>query len=157
MVEGSVKAGGSRQDREAVLGELRVALGELGLGGRRILVAASGGVDSTVLAHGLHALSRLEELSLALGHVHHGLRGAEADADAGCVEDMARKLDVPFMLREVDPRHARADKSSRLRPTLQEAGREEERCRTAHGSCLALAGPRRVDSALRKKAPPTLG
>ena len=123
MVEGNVKAGGGRQDREAVLGELRVALGELGLGGRRILVAASGGVDSTVLAHGLHALSRLEELSLALGHVHHGLRGAEADADAGCVEGMARKLDVPFMLREVDPRHARADKSSRLRPTLQEAGR----------------------------------
>ena len=53
----------------------------LELPGRRILVACSGGVDSTALFHGLHLLAGELELGLALGHVHHGLRGADADAD----------------------------------------------------------------------------
>ncbi|MFP8877388.1 MAG: tRNA lysidine(34) synthetase TilS [Myxococcota bacterium] len=112
-----------RKARQALLGEVQRSLRALDLSGRRLLVAASGGVDSTVLSHAVHALSRLEDLELGLGHVHHGLRGAESDADADCVQALARKLDIPFLQRRIDPTRAREGHSSRLRPTLQEAGR----------------------------------
>ena len=123
MQDESAGGRGDRPVRQVVLGELRAALRALKLPGRRLLVAVSGGVDSTVLAHGLHALSRLEQLTLGLAHVHHGLRGEEADADAACVESLALKLDLPFQQRWVNPQRARAGQSSRLRPTLQESGR----------------------------------
>ncbi len=85
-----------------------------------LLVAVSGGVDSMSLAHGLAALDR----PLALAHVHHSLRGAEADADRDFVREQARRLGVPFRSRRVDPRARRASASaSRSRPTLQEAAR----------------------------------
>ncbi|MGE4653183.1 MAG: tRNA lysidine(34) synthetase TilS [Myxococcota bacterium] len=112
-----------RKARQALLGEVRRSLRALDLCGRRLLVAASGGMDSTVLSHAVHALSRLEGLELGLAHVDHGLRGAESDADADCVQALARKLDVPYLRRRIDPRSAREGHSSRLRPTLQEAGR----------------------------------
>lgn len=123
MADEAARAAAPREARQAVLGEVRSSLRALDLCGRRLLVAASGGMDSTVLSHAIHALSRLEDLELGLGHVHHGLRGAESDADADCVQALARKLDVPYLQRRVDPRSAREGHSSRLRPTLQEAGR----------------------------------
>jgi tRNA(Ile)-lysidine synthase len=95
----------------------------LGLPGRRVLVACSGGVDSTVLVHGLRALAGRLGLDLAVGHVHHGLRGAEADADEAAVRALAAKLDLPFAATRVDPGALRAGRPSARRPTLQEAAR----------------------------------
>jgi tRNA(Ile)-lysidine synthase len=95
----------------------------LDLPGRRILVACSGGVDSTVLLHGLHALAPGLGLELAAGHVHHGLRGAEADADEEAVRSLAGRLGLPVAVSRVDPRALRAQGPSRTRPTLQEAAR----------------------------------
>jgi tRNA(Ile)-lysidine synthase len=102
---------------------LASAARSLGLPGRRVLVACSGGVDSTVLAHGLDALSRRLELELAIGHVHHGLRGAEADGDEAAVRALAAKLAAPVEVARVDPRALREGVASRERPTLQEAAR----------------------------------
>ena len=96
----------------------------LELTGERVLVACSGGVDSTALAHALARAPRHLRIEVALGHVHHGLRGADADADAELVAALARDLGVPLALRRVDPRARRAGRSSRARPTLQEASRE---------------------------------
>ncbi|HVN37214.1 MAG TPA: tRNA lysidine(34) synthetase TilS [Myxococcota bacterium] len=96
----------------------------LELCGQRVLVAASGGLDSTVLAHALATAPRRLRIAVALGHVHHGLRGAEADADADAVAALATKLGVPVRVRRVDPRARRASGPSRERPTLQEAARE---------------------------------
>ena len=62
------------------------------LRGKRVLVAASGGADSTALALVLRELG----CDIALAHVHHGIRGKSADADARFVAALAKKLGAPF-------------------------------------------------------------
>jgi tRNA(Ile)-lysidine synthase len=116
-----------RRAREA--DELLLALGAaceaLGLRGARVLVAVSGGVDSSVLLHGLAQLATPFALVLGAGHVNHGLRGVDSDADEACAADLAKQLGVPFAVRRVAPRALRASASaSRSRPTLQEAARK---------------------------------
>ena len=64
------------------------------LRGKRVLVAASGGADSTALALALKNLG----CKIVLAHVHHGLRGKAADADARFVAVLAKKLGAPFFL-----------------------------------------------------------
>ena len=100
------------------------ALGSLGVREGGLLVAVSGGVDSVVLAHALHALAPRLGLRLAIGHVNHGLRGAESEADQAAVEALGRALGVPVACRRVAPAAAREGLASRDRPTLQEAARE---------------------------------
>jgi tRNA(Ile)-lysidine synthase len=62
-------------------------------------------------------------LELAVGHVHHGLRGADADADEAVVRALAGSLALPVAVARVDPRALREGGTSRARPTLQEAAR----------------------------------
>jgi tRNA(Ile)-lysidine synthase len=99
------------------------ALGALECEGRTVLVAVSGGIDSCVLLSGLHALASRRRLTLSVGHVNHGLRGAESDGDERAVAQLAVKLALPFASRRVDPRALRDGRSHRERPTLQEAAR----------------------------------
>jgi len=106
-----------------VVREVERASKSLGLHDRRVLVAASGGVDSTVLAHVLAALAPRLRLRVALGHVDHGLRGADSAADADAVRALAEALRVPVEVVAADPRPLRSECSSRERPTLQEAAR----------------------------------
>lgn len=58
--------------------------------GQRLVVAISGGADSTALALLLHRTSQELGVSLVLAHVHHGVRGSEADADADFCQDLGR-------------------------------------------------------------------
>lgn len=123
-------AGPERRSRRAQRGSpalvpraVRTSLRALGLEGRSVVVAVSGGVDSVVLAHALAGLARTCRLRVAVAHVHHGLRGAEADADQRFVEALAAKLGLPCLVARVDPRAARRGGTSRTRPTLQEAAR----------------------------------
>ena len=71
--------------------------------GTPLAVALSGGADSVVL------LSLLKDLSPVVAlHVHHGIRGKEADRDAEFCRTLTARLGVPFHLLKVDaPRHAR--------------------------------------------------
>ncbi len=64
--------------------------------GMRLGVGVSGGADSVALLRVLH--ERRAELGLVLhvAHLHHGLRGAEADADLEFVRELAAGLDLPF-------------------------------------------------------------
>ncbi|MGD9496973.1 MAG: tRNA lysidine(34) synthetase TilS [Armatimonadota bacterium] len=62
-------------------------------GARRVLVGVSGGQDSVALLHALVTLDGLEAQVGAI-HVHHGLRGAEADADEACVRGLCEGLGV---------------------------------------------------------------
>ena len=50
--------------------------------GQPLAVGVSGGPDSLCLLHLLHRLAPALRVPLHVGHLHHGLRGAEADADA---------------------------------------------------------------------------
>jgi tRNA(Ile)-lysidine synthase len=65
----------------------------------------SGGADSTCLWHALGALG----YRVAAVHVHHGLRGAEADADAAHCERAlgARVVHAPAAATEADLREVR--------------------------------------------------
>jgi tRNA(Ile)-lysidine synthase len=103
---------------------LEAAARSLDLPGRRIAVAVSGGVDSVSLLAGLVELSDRLHLTLSVAHVHHGLRGEEADADAAFVRGRAEAHGLPVAVERVDPRAAvAAAPSSRTRPTVQEAAR----------------------------------
>lgn len=74
--------------------------------GARWVVGVSGGLDSTLLLHALKALSERKELGWMLhtAHFHHGLRGAEADADQEFVAALAERLDTPFHTERTDIR-----------------------------------------------------
>ena len=99
------------------------AAGSLGFLGRKVLVAVSGGIDSTVLLHALRAGSPELGLDLVAAHVNHGLRGAESDADEEAVRGFAGRLETPLLVARVEPERRREGRSSRARPTLQEAAR----------------------------------
>jgi tRNA(Ile)-lysidine synthase len=70
--------------------------------GERVAVAVSGGADSVALLVAM-ARSRAETgLVISAVHVHHGLRGAEADGDAQFVADLAKSLEVPLRTERGD-------------------------------------------------------
>jgi len=93
----------------------------------RMLVAVSGGCDSCVLLELLRRTAQERALELVVAHVHHGLRGVEADRDAAHVEALAAAAGLPFALRRVDPQAQRRAGPSRIRPTLEEAARDLRR------------------------------
>ncbi|NBH32004.1 tRNA lysidine(34) synthetase TilS [Clostridiaceae bacterium] len=64
--------------------------------GDRVVVGVSGGADSVCL---LAVLAKNQlDLKLRAVHVHHGLRGKEADNDAEFVRDLCGKWGIPFKL-----------------------------------------------------------
>jgi tRNA(Ile)-lysidine synthase len=69
---------------------------KLCLPGERILVAVSGGPDSTALLHLLARLAPDLGLSLGVAHFNHGLRGAASREDARFVARLAGELGFPF-------------------------------------------------------------
>ena len=69
-----------------------------------LLVAVSGGADSTALLIGLANLSRDLGFRLHAAHLHHGLRGAEADADLEFVRALCGRLGVPLTAARWDTR-----------------------------------------------------
>ena len=70
--------------------------------GDRICAAVSGGADSVALLLLLHAANAAPRNALGVGlsavHVHHGLRGDEADADLAFVEALCLRLEVPLQV-----------------------------------------------------------
>ena len=76
-------------------------------------VAFSGGADSTALLLCLHEMRQELRLTLSAVHVHHGIRGAEADRDAAFCRAFCETHDIPFQLVCVDaPGCAAAEKLS---------------------------------------------
>ena len=70
--------------------------------GRRLLVALSGGADSTallcMLAEQRHSLG----LTLTAAHIEHGIRGSESLADAQFCVSLCRKLGIDLRVESVD-------------------------------------------------------
>lgn len=99
------------------------ALLDFGVRDGSLLAAASGGLDSNVLVHALAALRESLNLRLCVGHVNHGLRGLESDADAEAVGETASRCHAECSTERVDPTSLRRERASRTRPTLQEAAR----------------------------------
>jgi tRNA(Ile)-lysidine synthase len=63
--------------------------------GETVVVGVSGGPDSLCLLHLLCRLRLEYDLALHVAHLHHGLRGAEADVDAGFVRSLAADWGLP--------------------------------------------------------------
>ncbi|MDD3395015.1 MAG: tRNA lysidine(34) synthetase TilS [Anaerotignum sp.] len=63
--------------------------------GADIVVGVSGGADSVALLHILKGFAHAQNWSLKAIHVHHGLRGTEADRDRDFVEDICQKWGIP--------------------------------------------------------------
>src|SRR5262249_44539148 len=155
---------------ERVLEALQEAADSGLLPGRStVLLAVSGGADSMALLYAASELAPHIAWRLAVGHVHHGLRGRDADRDLAFVAAHAKRLELPFLSRRCDAgnvarqlklspesaaRHARY---SALRQMAKEVG--AERIATAHqlndrieshqiarerrAGIAGLAGPRR--------------
>ena len=64
--------------------------------GDGVVVGLSGGPDSVFLLYALHTLQARLGFTLRAVHVHHGIRGAEADRDEAFSAELCAKLAVPF-------------------------------------------------------------
>ena len=67
-----------------------------------IVAGLSGGADSVALLHILCSLKEEFGWRITAVHIHHGLRGKEADGDAAFAEEFCAKLGVPCVVRKVD-------------------------------------------------------
>lgn len=70
--------------------------------GDTLVVGVSGGPDSLCLLHVLTHLGPQYGLSLHVAHLHHGIRGADADADAAFVAGLAESWGLPVTLQRRD-------------------------------------------------------
>ena len=82
---------------------------------QRLLLAVSGGADSTALLHVMHALKAAGSLNCELlcAHVNHQLRGRDADLDEALVADQAAELKISLTTGRLDVReYSRREKLS---------------------------------------------
>ena len=70
--------------------------------GETVVVGVSGGPDSLCLLHLLRRLAPELRLWLHVAHLHHGLRGIEADADATFVAELADCWGLPCTIGRAD-------------------------------------------------------
>jgi tRNA(Ile)-lysidine synthase len=110
---------------------------------RKVVLAVSGGADSTALLYAMQALKaeRLLGAELLCAHINHQLRAAEADLDEKFVLSRAAELNLASVVKRVDVRgFARQNKLS-----IETAGRElriralAEITRANHGELIATA------------------
>ncbi len=111
----------------------------------QVAVAVSGGADSVGLLRTLTRAAPEIGLVVSVAHVHHGIRGAAADEDERFVADLAKRLQLPFLLHRTDaPARARSQGQ-----TLEEAGRHDRyawfRELLAHGKINAVATAHTLD------------
>ena len=89
-------------------------------GQRKLVVAVSGGPDSVCLFHILVNLREELGITLHVAHLNHQLRGAEAEADARYVAELAQQLNTPATIEQRDVKAYQAQKHL----SLEEAARE---------------------------------
>jgi tRNA(Ile)-lysidine synthase len=70
--------------------------------GLRLAVGLSGGADSVALLRALAERSSELGLVLSAAHLHHGLRGEEADGDQEFARELTAKLGLPFLTAGVN-------------------------------------------------------
>ena len=84
-----------------------------------VLVAVSGGADSMALLYILQIFKADLDIELCVCHVHHGIRGEEADGDANYVKEYCTKNNLEYREYKEDIINLAKEKSL----SLEEAGR----------------------------------
>ena len=98
----ATRAAGRRRGREGDFTSIvRARLEECGLRGGSLVVAVSGGPDSSALLLALTELQSFLGLRLHVAHLDHGLR-ADSAADASFVRELARGLGHPCTVERAD-------------------------------------------------------
>ena len=87
--------------------------------GGKVAAGVSGGPDSICLLLLLKELCRELEACLCAVHVHHGLRGEEADEDEVFVRELCAREGIPLRVFSFDVR----ERAAREKLSLEEAGR----------------------------------
>ena len=65
---------------------------------QKVLLALSGGADSTVLAYLLHQSG----ISFVAAHVNYQLRGSESERDEAFVQSFCQILNIPLLVKNID-------------------------------------------------------
>lgn len=70
---------------------------------RGVVVACSGGIDSTVLLSLFCSYNKWKKnFSLAISHTNFGLRGKESEQDQSYLEELGQRLNVPIFVKRGD-------------------------------------------------------
>ena len=72
------------------------------LRGKHLMIALSGGADSVALMHILLRRRDADGLTLSCAHLHHGIRGAEADADAAFCQKICKEAGLELICGYAD-------------------------------------------------------
>jgi tRNA(Ile)-lysidine synthase len=88
--------------------------------GEHVLVAVSGGADSTALLRCLHKLAASFPLSLTAAHLNHRLRGKESDDDEDFIRRICADWGIPFVSEGIEIRQPAAE----AKQNLEEFARE---------------------------------
>jgi tRNA(Ile)-lysidine synthase len=82
--------------------------------GEHVLVAVSGGADSTALLFCLNKFASSFPFSLTVAHLNHRIRGAEADEDQDFVRQMCESLGIPFVSEIIEVKQRAAEAKQNL-------------------------------------------
>ena len=92
----------AQSDSAILLGKMRRSITDSDLAGASMIVAFSGGPDSTALLHSLQALRNELGLELHAAHLDHGLRPGASEADAAFARHFAASLEIPLTIEKAD-------------------------------------------------------
>lgn len=119
--------------------------------GDGVVLGVSGGADSVCLLFALHRLRRELGISLYVVHVNHGIR-PDAGEDVDYVEQLCRRLQVPFSLVETDvqafARRQGCSEEEAGRQVRYEAFEREMERRKAHKIAVAHHAGDRAETML---------
>jgi tRNA(Ile)-lysidine synthase len=85
-----------------------------------VVISVSGGADSVCLLHVLVKYQKRLGIKLHVAHLNHLLRGAESEADAKYVSNLASSLGIPVTIDEQDVATYRIERNC----SIEEAARE---------------------------------
>ena len=106
-----------------------------------VIVGVSGGADSMCLLFVMLSLRSRLNMTVTAVHIHHGLRGAEADADEAFTKAFCQGQDIECVIFRTDIRAM----AHREKLTEEEAGRKyrymcfEQVRAQKHAACIAVA------------------
>ena len=67
--------------------------------GSMVVAGVSGGADSVAMLHILKSIQKEFGFSLEAVHIHHGIRGKEADRDEALVKKICEEWQIPFQCK----------------------------------------------------------